>query len=86
MFTPLFERLIDTEDARTTVTEGCLEIESVQLDEGDGIADVRFMSSFYAGCNDKNSDDWHSATLEFEVDGGFLVFAITLPDPWRVEI
>lgn len=64
-FMPLFERMIDIEDARVTVAEGCLEIENIEVMHDEWIADVQFMSSFYAGCKDMNSDDWHDATLFF---------------------
>ena len=84
-FTPFFERIIDVDDARVTVTEGCLEIENIDISSNKGVADVQFMSSFYAGCKDMNSDDWHEATLEFEIKDGQMIFDIELPRIWRVE-
>lgn len=84
-FTPLFERIIDIEDARVTIVEGSLEVENIAITQDEGIADVQFMSSFYAGCKDINSDDWHDACLEFQIEDGSLVFDIELPIKWRVE-
>lgn len=85
-FTPLFSRMIDIDDARNSVTEGCLEVENIELNEDEGVADVQFMSSFYAGCKDMDSDDWHEASLPFEIEGGNMIFDVELPRVWRVEL
>ena len=85
-FTPLFERMIDIDDARNSVTEGCIEIENIQITKDEGVADVQFMSSFYAGCKDMDSDDWHEAVLSFTIEDGYMIFDIELPRIWRVEL
>lgn len=85
-FTPLFERMIDIDDARNSVTEGCLEIENIEITENEGVADVQFMSSFYAGCKDMDSDYWHEAALPFEIEDGYMIFDVELPRIWRVEL
>lgn len=86
-FEPLFERSIDIDDGRVQLASGSMEVEHIELeDDGQsGIADVEFMSSFYAGCKDMNSDDWHQESLPFQIIDGVLVFEIDLPMRWRVD-
>lgn len=85
-FTPLFERMIDNDNARISITEGCLEIKNIEITEDQGVAEVQFMSSFYAGCKDMDSDDWHKAVIPFEIEDGYMVFDGELPSIWRVEL
>ena len=86
-FSPLFERSIDVDDARVQLVDDSLEVQQVDIDEDRkaGSAQVEFMSSFYAGCKDQNSDDWHSEDLFFEITADFLIFEIDLPIHWRVD-
>lgn len=86
-FSPLFERVIDVDDARVQLVGGSLEVEQVDIvdDRKSGSAQVGFMSSFYAGCKDLNSSDWHSECLPFEISECELIFTIDLPIHWRVD-
>jgi hypothetical protein len=85
-FTFFFERLINIDNVRISVTEGCLEIENVEITDDQGVAEVQFMSSFYAGCINMDSDDWHEAVLPFEIEDGYMIFNVELPRIWRVEL
>lgn len=87
LFEPLFERILDTGDGRIQLVNNSLEVEQVDFDESDGsgTVDVEFLSSFYAGCKDINSADWHQETLSFTVLDGFLVFDIDMPIPWHPD-
>lgn len=82
---PLLERLIDMGDARVTVIERSLNIEScdVEVSSSGGKASGSFDSDFYAGCKDINSQDDHEVTLAFEIEEGSLIFDIVLPPAWR---
>ena len=75
-FWPLFERSIDVDDGRYTLVENSVEVQQVEFDDAgtSGNVEVDFMSSFYAGCKDINSDDWHSESLPFEISNDALVF------------
>ena len=86
-FYPLFARIIDVDDSRVQIVEDSVEIEEFVFDQsGDtGQADVKFMTSYYAGCKDMDSDEWHYATLPFDIVEGKMVFDIDLPIRWRVE-
>ncbi len=86
-FAPLFELSIDVDDARVQLVDESLDVQQVDIDEGgkSGSAQVDFMSSFYAGCKDQNSDDWHSEDLAFEITQDALIFNINLPINWRVD-
>jgi hypothetical protein len=70
-FHDLFSRIIDVDDSRVEVIDGSLEIDDLDYDDGatEGCADVTFMSSFYAGCRDMNSDDYHVASLALRCAG-----------------
>lgn len=85
--TPLFENVIDTEDARRTVVDGSAEAEDVWVDStgSSGSASISFLSNFYAGCKDMNSTDWCSVDVEFEIDGGAIVFDMNLGPKWRID-
>ena len=86
-FAPLFELTIDIDDARVQLVDDSLEVQQVDIDEDrtSGWAQVEFMSSFYAGCKDQNSDDWHTEELPFRITETALVFEIGLPIQWRVD-
>lgn len=86
-FEPLFERAIDIEDARVQLVDDSVEIEQVELDDDgkSGCVSVEFMSSFYAGCKDQDSTDWHREDLPFSIDNGVLIFDIAIPVHWRVD-
>lgn len=81
-FQPLFGRLIDHEDARTTLLDDSMTITDLSLSAGGGHASVEFSSAFYAGCRDVNGVNEHEAELPFEIVGDKLVFTITLPPRW----
>ncbi len=84
-FLPLLERLIDMGDARMTVIEGSLNVEhcDVEIDQATGVASATYDSDFYAGCKDMNSVDDHEVDLEFEIEGGKIIFDIIIPPAWR---
>jgi hypothetical protein len=86
-FEPLLERAIDVDDARVQLVDDSLEVEQIEFGEdgSSGVAEVEFMSSFYAGCKDMNSDEWHTETLPFQIVDGVLIFEIDLPVRWRVD-
>jgi hypothetical protein len=86
-FQPLLARIIDVDDGRVELVDDSLEIESIEFDEDgrSGVAEVEFMSSFYAGCKDLNSTDWHPTLLPFRIENDVLVFEIDLPVRWRVD-
>ena len=86
-FYPLFERAIDIDDGRVRLVEDSLEVVQVDFDETEksGYVEVDFMSEFYAGCKDMNSDDWHNEELPFRIENSTLIFEIDLPVRWRVD-
>ena len=86
-FEPLLERAIDIDDGRVQLVEDSLEVVQVEFDDDgtSGAVEVDFMSSFYAGCKDMNSDDWHTEHLPFRIANGVLIFEIDLPVRWRVD-
>ena len=80
-----FYRSIQTDDSRIEVVDDSLEVNDIQHDGKSGTADVQFMSYFYAGCKDMNSEDLHEETLEFEIENNELVFDLLMPIEWRIE-
>ncbi len=86
-FEPLFERAIDVDDGRVQLVDDSVEIEQVELDDDgkSGCVSVEFMSSFYAGCKDQDSTDWHQEDLPFSIENGVLIFDILIPAHWRID-
>lgn len=86
-FEPLFERSIDIDDGRVQLVDDSMEVGQVELsDDGkSGCVTVEFMSSFYAGCKDLDSTDWHQEELPFSIEDGTLIFNIPLPLQWHLD-
>lgn len=80
-FIRLFERLVDNEDARTTILDDTLYVAHLSVEDGEGSASVEFSTEFYSGCKDLHSVDDHEAELPFTIQGDRLEFAIELPIP-----
>lgn len=80
-----FERLIDHQDARTTVLDDSMCVNEVSIDDGEGVAFVEFSTEFYAGCRDINSIDGHEGELALAIEGDHLVVTMKLPPPSQRE-
>lgn len=85
LFEPLFGRIIDRGDARTSILDGSLQVTDIDITDSSGAAQVNFDSDFYAGCKDINSTDEHNACLNFEINEGEIIFDIELPPAWIIE-
>lgn len=84
-FLRYFERLIDTEDARYTVTEESMEISEISLNNIEGYAYGAFTWDFYAGCKDINPTGQKEFEIKFKILDQNLYFDIELPIIWRSD-
>ena len=86
-FHPIFERVIDQGDAGLTVMEGSLYIEDCCIDNDNmgGMVNGTFDSDYYASCKDMRSQGEHEVTIEFTIEGDYLIFDIALPIAWKPD-
>lgn len=82
--TPLFERFIDDDDGRTSLIEDSPTIIDIYISPkfDNGSAEIEFESDFYAGCKDMNGTFEHEATVEFDIEDGYLEINMQLPAKW----
>ncbi|MCU7844698.1 MAG: hypothetical protein KZQ93_12740 [Candidatus Thiodiazotropha sp. (ex Monitilora ramsayi)] len=84
-FHPLFERLIDTGDARITVMDRSVVVNDVSVSGNEGGVDIEFGSGFYASCKDMNSTGEHACFLEFQLNSTSIIFDMELPPAWKPD-
>jgi len=85
---PLLERLVDTGDAGVTVPVDDIGIDTVTLDDDGtaGVAELRYVARFFAGCRGLDERDRHRTALPFRIDDGRLRIDLALPIRWQVDL
>ena len=85
---PLLERLVDTGLAGVTVPVDDIGIDTVTVDDDGsaGVAELRYVARFFAGCRGLDERDGHRTALPFRIDGGRLQIDLVLPIRWQVDL